>query len=75
MALRSESQLRAIAMMTATLLTKLVALMVWLLLYATGAAKRRSPVGGFANGMPRYSLTCVAFGALCPSSRPVTRQK
>lgn len=36
----------------------------------TGAANRRSPVGGSAYGMPRYSETCESLLAGCPETGP-----
>jgi hypothetical protein len=37
----------------------------------TGAAHLNSPVGGFANGMPKYSETCVLSLAACPFTAPL----
>lgn len=36
-----------------------------------GAAKRSSPTGGFAYGMPRYSITHDVPGAMCPVAAPL----
>jgi hypothetical protein len=36
-----------------------------------GVAKRRFPTGEAANGMPRYSDTCVVFNAAWPLTGPL----
>ncbi len=45
--------------------------MVLLPTYATGAAKRKSPVAGFPYGIPRYSETSVAIDAGWPWTGPL----
>jgi len=40
--------------------------------YFCGGAKRRSPTGGTANGIPRYSDTCDAFNAGWPLTGPLS---
>jgi hypothetical protein len=39
--------------------------------YLTGAFHLKSPTGGFAKGIPRYSLTSVLFFAACPVTTPL----
>jgi hypothetical protein len=45
-------------------LTKLVPLIVALAEYRCGGANLRSPTGGWAYGIPRYSETSEALGAV-----------
>jgi hypothetical protein len=53
-------------------LTKLVPLMLEVPKYRTGGANLRSPTGGFAYGIPRYSETSAeGFDDACPLTEPL----
>jgi hypothetical protein len=51
--------------------TNLVPLSGLFPVYLTGASNLRSPIGGWANGIPRYSDTPVWFVAAWPETGPL----